>query len=861
VTPRKAHRILLVAAFTALAPLASALPLPDSPAAFADRLEAVWRARDVEGYLALWAAGDPATREQERDFAHLLLAAEESQLVVQRPGSWPAGVGQIRFTVQFFTVTEPRGRFEESILTIAKGPAGWALLAREPAGEVDGLLHLSFDPAGFRADGLILRLPDFELHMTRGTLFTAPASLGPTLLLFVGEGRVQFRPQPATEQEQLRQFCGAPELVEKVRAAFIRIHPASLRRVLNPARFDPDASASTRLPAARAFYREHSSRAFVLDAALPRSPWWLLPGLGDAYVTFETARRGTLTLTVSANEPEQVSLFDRDRRRQICLYPIEGGSSDYDEDAGRAVDVQHHVLQVRFDAERGRLAGEDTIRVRTLVPSSTLKLRLNEGLRVESITSKESGNHLFFRVRHQDSLMVSLGVLSGTLGEITLHVRYSGRIEPTAIESEVLQAVPRQQPSDLPDELEVMIEDAQVFTTPTAWYPQGNADDHATADMRFDVARGSTAVAGGERTFARVEGERTVVHYRQDQPGRYIAVAVGRLADVGSRQESTVALQGFAVGRLRGEATAMLDLTAAILRFFTEEFGPPPYTSLNLVAIEGRAPGGHSPPGMVIIARRPLLLRGQLQDDPGNFSDVPGFFLAHELAHQWWGHGVAGKNYHERWLSEAIAQYAAALWVQRSLGDEEFRDVLRRMARWAFSSHSAGPINLGYRLGHIKGNPKIFRAIVYDKGAYVLHMLRAIVGDEAFRNGMRAFQSEHRFRKAGTHDLRLALETASGQNLSAYFGEWVFGTAPITLNVSHRSHPAAAGYETSVQIRATGLPGPAPVQVAVVHERGREIRRVLLSPEGGTWVVPTASRPGRVEVNGDGGLLAKVEKR
>jgi aminopeptidase N len=263
---------------------------------------------------------------------------------------------------------------------------------------------------------------------------------------------------------------------------------------------------------------------------------------------------------------------------------------------------------------------------------------------------------------------------------------------------------------------------------------------------------------------------------------------------------------------------------------------------------------------MIIIARRPMLLRGRLRDDPGNFSDVPGFFLAHELAHQWWGHGVAPGNYHERWLSEGSAQYAAALWVRHSLGEAPFRDVLRRMARWALSEASSGPISLGHRLGHLQGNPKVFRALVYDKGAYVLHMLRGIVGDEAFRDGMRSFQAEHRFRKASTDDLRRALELASGKDLAAYFREWVFGTTALTLRVSQQSHPVPAGYETVVQVRATGLPGPAPLQLVLGHQQGREIRRVLLSLEGGTWVIPTLSRPGRIEVNADAGLLAKVER-
>jgi aminopeptidase N len=264
---------------------------------------------------------------------------------------------------------------------------------------------------------------------------------------------------------------------------------------------------------------------------------------------------------------------------------------------------------------------------------------------------------------------------------------------------------------------------------------------------------------------------------------------------------------------------------------------------------------------MVLIQDRPsFLFKHGLRDDPANFSDVPGFFLAHELAHQWWGQGVAGQNYRERWLSEGAAQYAAALWVRRSRGEDAFRALLARMGRWALRHSPQGPINLGHRLGHLQGDPQIYRAVVYDKGAYVLHMLRAIVGDEAFLKGMRQFQAQHRFAKAGTDDLREALETASGKDLEPYFREWVYGTALPLLRVSHRTERTAEGFRTTIEVRPRDLPGPVPLQLAVTHEGGRETRSVTLSPEGGSWTVESAGAPRKVEVNEDRALLALLER-
>ena len=100
--------------------------------------------------------------------------------------------------------------------------------------------------------------------------------------------------------------------------------------------------------------------------------------------------------------------------------------------------------------------------------------------------------------------------------------------------------------------------------------------------------------------------------------------------------------------------------------------------------------------------------------------------------------------------------------------------TLKQFRRWSLDRSDEGPIYLGYRLGHIKGESRVFRALVYNKGALVLHMLRRFVGDEPFFAGLRRYYKERRFKKAGTDDLRAAMEAESGRGLSRFFERWVF---------------------------------------------------------------------------------------
>jgi aminopeptidase N len=616
----------------------------------------------------------------------------------------------------------------------------------------------------------------------------------------------------------------------------------------------PDPGSEAARGAALRVFREHSADTYILDAPLPRSPWWLLPAVGDALVTFRSGR-GTLTFALSQAQPEAVSLFDRQRQRQINLYALPGEERAYDEDATRDVDVLHHDLSVRFEPDRYGLIGQDTLRLRVRPGASTVRLRLDESLRVLSIRSAEAGDHLFFRVRHQDAVMVSLGALSGAGREVTLTVRYAGSHRPAPVDRELLQGA-----APPIEEEEIQIDEAVVYSNRTAWYPQGDEDDYATAALEFDVPSTHMVVAGGEVTSLRGEAGRTRVAYRQDLPGKYITAAVARFTEGRRREQDGVSFRVWAVPHLRRETDERVGEAAAILRFYAGLFGPPPYPSINIALVQSRAPGGHSPPGMVVIAVRPPLLRAALRDDPASFPDAPDFFLAHELAHQWWGHGVAGQNYHERWISEAFAQYAAALWIRHSRGEVAFGDMLERMGRWALRYAGKGPIHLGHRLGHIEGDPQVYRAVVYDKGAYVLHMLRQLVGEEAFARATAALQRDHRFGKVGTGDVRRALESASGRDLRAYFEEWVYGTRVPELRLRTRSASAAGGYRTEITVQGEHLPGPVPLEMEVAHAGGTETRTVDLGPEGARWTVDTPGPPRRVDINPGRGLLARIRR-
>jgi aminopeptidase N len=301
----------------------------------------------------------------------------------------------------------------------------------------------------------------------------------------------------------------------------------------------------------------------------------------------------------------------------------------------------------------------------------------------------------------------------------------------------------------------------------------------------------------------------------------------------------------------------LADKAADILKFYGTLMADTPYESLTLALTESDLPGGHSPAYFAIVNQPVAQTPFVWTNDPVSFQNYPSFFIAHEIAHQWWGQAIGGKNYHEQWLSEGFAQYFAALFAQRERGPQQFTAVLRQMRRWAIDDSAQGPVYLGYRLGHIKSDSRVFRAIVYNKGAMVLHMLRRMMGDEAFFNGLRDFYATWRYKKAGTDDFRLAMEKAGGQPLTRFFERWIYGSAIPTVHVSSQIE----GKQLRVRFEQKGQIFDIPITVTVNYTDGTTENIVVKVTEAVTErLIPLKGAPRGVEVNKDAGSLAEIEK-
>ena len=552
-----------------------------------------------------------------------------------------------------------------------------------------------------------------------------------------GRREVRFRPAPAAEREQLRQFCGAHELARAGERG-LRPHPSqpTCTGCSRPCGSCPTPTRRGACPPPSASTASRRRRTFVLDAALPRSPWWLCRALGDASVTFETAGRGTLTYTGPSGDAEDITLFDRQRRLQICMLPF--GRARPALQRGRRAHGGHPLPRPAraLRARRLRPLRRGHPPPAAAQPRLHLRLRLHDSLRVLSVTSpRRREPPLLPRARPGQPRGVPGPLRGHGSGDIALTIRYAGFHDPPPSTRRCLQV--RTAPPSRPetDDDEIFVERVPVYTNRTRLVPAGRQRRPREARLRLEAPAGLFVVSGGSSSPPATGERGTFAEYRLEQP-----------AQVHDRGGGALHRPGHAAGRraLRFAASACpAPRGAAQDLMLTAREGPRlllrAVRALSLLLpepgrAEGGPPAGTARPGSCSSSSGPPLLgeRGQLRDDPANFTRRPGL-LPRPRARRTSGgaRAVAPAE-----LPRAVAGRSLGPVRGRALGAQEPRrggvpGHPRPLRRWACATAPPGPSTSATGSGHLRGNPQIFRAVVYDKGAYVLHMLRAIVGDEA----------------------------------------------------------------------------------------------------------------------------------
>jgi aminopeptidase N len=279
---------------------------------------------------------------------------------------------------------------------------------------------------------------------------------------------------------------------------------------------------------------------------------------------------------------------------------------------------------------------------------------------------------------------------------------------------------------------------------------------------------------------------------------------------------------------------------------------------------------GQGFPGLVYLSTiayldpnsRPAPLRSENQQV--FFSDL---IVAHEVAHQWWGNVVIVSSYQDEWIMEALANYSALLWLEKKGGAkavdtvlDDFRTRLLSKQEGGRSLESAGPIVWGIRL-ESSGMPDAWRAITYEKGAWIMHMLRRRLGDERFLKMLAELRRRYQFRIVTTEEFRaLAAEflpaRSSSGTMDAFFDNWVYSTGIPKLKLQS----SIKGFRASGTVNQSGVDNDFSVEVPVEIQFAKGAPQtvwVRTSNEPVSFSVTAKQAPVRVNIGAFSVLTAK----
>ena len=252
------------------------------------------------------------------------------------------------------------------------------------------------------------------------------------------------------------------------------------------------------------------------------------------------------------------------------------------------------------------------------------------------------------------------------------------------------------------------------------------------------------------------------------------------------------------------------EITAA-LEFMSAHFGPPPLKTLTVSPIPGAF--GQGFPGLLYLStitylnpeERPASVRSESQQT--FFSEI---LSAHETAHQWWGNVVTSAGYQDDWIMEALANYSALLFLEKRKGARALESVLTEYKNHLLAkteegrrTDSAGPVIWGARLENSRV-PGAWRTIIYEKGSWIMHMLRWRTGDERFLAMLGEMRRRYQYRAITTEQFRLLAAQflparSPDPQLEAFFDQWVYGTGIPTLKFNH----SVRGQAPSLRISGT----------------------------------------------------------
>ncbi|MFZ2053195.1 MAG: M1 family aminopeptidase [Candidatus Aminicenantales bacterium] len=677
-------------------------------------------------------------------------------------------------------------------LLLESGDGRWRIKEKSIRGNISQLYKIRLPAERIeKASRVEISQADINLTFHNALVFYDNIPDLETALLIIGDGRLTFSPSNANEKHQLELLYKNKVLEDRIDYAFLHISTAFFNRnvkIDGHVEIRPSSVAEDEMSRAASIFEKYRSRHFTIQTSLSPEPLSFLPQGEDAAIYFRGRKRGDLSYVYSSFAEEEVSLYELSKQRYVSLY-----SPGADEERSRLVitfgqkyDIQHYEIELDFEPRNLYLSAKARINLLSQVGRlDAVKFKLHPELEILRIYDAKRRELFFTQDPAGRVCCVYFLEPIAKDAEATIEVLYRGRLEPPAQVTDTVAALQVKEIHPIPFRY-----DTYLFSQSAQWYPAPLIEDYFTARLKIIVPPDYSSISNGQLLEQGVlNGIQKVTEidkigsffsvFETKRPLKYLSFLVGRLS-LTREKEGNPSLASYSEPQVRSAKKDFLDEAGRILEFYESRFGPFPFENLRIIQRLWMTAGGHSPASFIVLNELPRVsqldsgIRSRLIGNPDSPVDLSSkwreYFIAHEIAHQWWGQGVTSARYRDQWLSEGLAQYAAVLYIQAKYGENALADILKKFSRWTEKKSKWGPITMGSRLSFT--DFEAYQAIVYDKTALILNMLRDLLGDEIFFTGLKEFFAAHKYSAATTGQFCRMMEKVSGRDLSEFFRLW-----------------------------------------------------------------------------------------
>ncbi|HEU4929134.1 MAG TPA: M1 family aminopeptidase [Candidatus Krumholzibacteria bacterium] len=500
----------------------------------------------------------------------------------------------------------------------------------------------------------------------------------------------------------------------------------------------------------------------------------------------------------------------------------------------RAVDFEHTALDLDVDLQARRVAGHVTHTVRALRDNLTA-LRLNAvEINVDSVTVNGSRARFEYPVKSDQSTSWLAGASAGTADDqiaivcdpplargkkADVRVYYSATPEIGLYWIRPEKGIP-----DKRYEAWSQGEgEENRYWIPCNDYP----NDKATYEGRFRVGKSYTAISNGTLVETREVGGKKEFYWKLEQPQvTYLIMLAVAEYKILEQKAGDIPLP-YVVPPGTDDATILrgYGLTPDMMAFFEKEIGIPyPFSKYAQVVVQDYIYGGMENTTATVMNMRTLY------DERTEPTRTEQGLVAHELAHQWWGDMLTCREWSQMWLNEGFATYYAYLYRKHHDGDDAFLYQLHGAHDDVIKADDAEPRPMV--VDFFNRTDARNNALVYVKGASVLHMLRTILGDDLYRETIRHYGEENQHDVVDTQDLMRAVRETTGENLDWFFEQWVFlaGHPKFKVSKSWDKESRVVTLKVEQTQKAGGLVPVfrVPVDVEIAWEGGRETHSIVI---------------------------------